>query len=104
MNELQKFFNEGFTAQLKVAGDSVTLSNPKTKTTSTFNAVLTEQSGDLQVEIGSVFYQVSAHILIPQEYEPSIGNTITHGTNTYKIITCVKSPFEVAYSCNLVKI
>lgn len=104
MNALQKFFQDGLNDQLFTAGDTVTLTNPKTKEKSEFVAVLTETSGNTTVEIGDILIVVNAHILIPQTYNPKVGYTITHNNFDYKIVSLVKSPYEVAYDCQLVKI
>lgn len=104
MNALQKFFQEGFTDQLTTAGELITLVNPKTKESTPLNAVVTENSGNTSVEIGSVLYQVDAHVLIPADYNPTIGHIVKTAYTDYKIISKVKSTYEAAWSCNLIKI
>lgn len=104
MNALQKFFQEGFADQLLTAGEPITLVNPKTKESTSLNAVVTENSGNTTVEIGSVLYQVDAHVLIPADYNPTIGHIVRTTSADYKIISKVKSAYEAAYSCNLIKI
>jgi hypothetical protein len=101
MNALQKFFQDGLADQLLTAGELVTLINPKSKEATSFNAVITQTNGETTVEIGGITYAVTAHILIPYDYTPTVGNLIKHRGNEYKIITAVRSPFDAAYSCSL---
>lgn len=104
MNKLQKFFQDGYNEQVKTAGDTITIINPKTKETSTCSAVLTENNGDTTAEIGDVLYTVSAHILIPQSITVKVGFVVKCQNFEYKVISCVKSPYEPFYSVQLIKI
>ena len=67
MNALQKFFQDGYNEQVKTAGDTITIINPKTKEQTTTLGVLTETSGETTVEIGEVVFVVSAHLLIQEK-------------------------------------
>ena len=67
MNALQKFFQDGYNEQVKTAGDTITLINPKTKEQTTTLGVLAETSGETTVEIGEVVFVVSAHLLIQEK-------------------------------------
>lgn len=104
MNALEKFFKECLNDQLRTAGDNISLINPKTQETKSFNAVVTQTSGDVSLEIGDINYAISAHVLIPQDYVPKVGYVINHRGEKYKIIKMIKSPWEAAYSCDLIKI
>ena len=104
MNALEKFFKECLNDQLRTAGDNISLINPKTQETISFNAVLTQTDGDVTLEIGDINYEISAHVLIPQDYTPKVGYVINHRGDKYKITSMTKSPWEAAYSCDLIKI
>lgn len=104
MNKLEQFFTQGFNDQLITAGSPCTLTI-KGKAHN-FTGVLTQKSGDLEVEIGGATYIVNANVLIPNKFitKELISSVITFGNEKYFIASAVKDPFQPFLSCDLVKI
>lgn len=104
MNKLEQFFAQGFNDQLLTAGSPCSLT-VKGKTHN-FNAVLTQKSGDLEVEIGGSSYIVNAGVLIPNNFSAKdlISSVICFGSDKYFIASAIKDPFQPFLSCDLVKI
>lgn len=62
-------------------------------------AVLTAQSGQLQVELGTSIYDVTAHAVINQAATP--GDTLTVEGSRYLILAALQSPHEAVWRCDL---
>lgn len=104
---LKKFFQESLKDQLKIQGEECTICDKIHLTESApFQAIITTKNSEIQVEIGSIIYNVDAHALIPESVgqEKITGNRLKTKNGEYIITSAVKSLNEAAFSCDLVKI
>ena len=107
MSKLSKFFAEGFKDQLAMQGEACTVENKIKRTTSeVFYAVVTQKTGETEVEIGEITYTVSAHALIPSTFtiKELISNRLKTADNEFIIVSAVKDISQDFYSCDLVRI
>lgn len=107
MNQLEKFFEQGVSDQLKVMGSTIKIkSMPSKELSKEFVAVITERTGDLQAEVGGAVYTVNAHALIPLScgFTPKVTDHILSKDNEYIIVSVVRSIVDKAYACDLVRI
>lgn len=105
---LKKFFESGFSDQLQICGEVCKIKNRIKQTeTEEFKAVITEKSGELQVEVGQMIYTIDAHALIPEsvgQEQIVVGNRLCTKEGEYMISTATKSICEPFIACDLVKI
>lgn len=105
MSKLYDFFRAGIIDQLSTAGESCTYR--KGDFSQSINAVITEQNGDLALELGGMLYTVNGHALIADNagFKPAPGASLqTNGGAKYLLITAIKSITDAAYSCTLHRI
>jgi hypothetical protein len=104
---MKKFFETALNDQLKTMGEPCKIVDKINQTvTPEFMAVVTTKTGDLTAEIGSMTYNIDGHALIPESVgqDKIIGNRLVTKEGEYIITSSVKSKYEVAFSCDLVKV
>ena len=104
---LKKFFKDALEDQLKIMGEDCTICDKIHQTeTESFKAIITTKNSEMEVEIGSITYNIDAHALIPESVgqEKITGNRLKTKNGEYIITSAVKSVNEAAFSCDLVKI
>lgn len=103
---IQDFMRRAVAAQLKTAGELVTISRPKTKETYNITCVLTSRDGSLTAEAGGIIHAITAHALIPcgELYKPAVGDRLTSGEDRFMIISVIRSPQDGAFSCDLIAV
>ena len=104
MNEIQKFFAQGFNDQLKTMGSPCVLV-AKGKHTN-FNAVVVQKAGDTEVELSGALYVVTGAALIPSTFtvKELISNILECDGSRYIIVSAVKDPFNDFWACDLTRI
>lgn len=107
MSKLSKFFADGFKDQLAMQGEMCVIENKIKRTTSeSFSAVITQKTGETEVEIGEITYTVTAHALIPNKFSVKelISNRLKSIDAEFIIVSAVKDISQDFYSCDLVRI
>lgn len=104
MSELEKFFREGFADQLLTAGSAVTVTYKGKSTDVT--AVVEQNRGNLQIELGGALYTADANVLLPDTFELNelISATVECKGVKYFITAAVKDPFGCCWNCALTRI
>ena len=104
MNQIERFFAQGFSDQIKVMGSPCVLVSKGKRTN--FKAVVIQKMGDTEVELSGALYVVTGAALIPSTFtiKELVSNILECDGSRYIIVSAVKDPFNDFWSCDLTRI
>lgn len=89
-----------------MAGNTLSVTRPKTGETWSVTGVLTSRDGSMTAEAGGVIVSITGHVLFPKggTYTPQAGDRVESGSQKFLIVGAISSPDDGAYSCDLVAV